>query len=468
VQYLVVGGQLADGRDATNALSSLCLQAADALRLKEPTLTVRYHPGIDRAFWRGVCDAVRRGTSIGIYNDPVVIASLQNLGFSLPEARGYVHYGCCNPHLPGWEPQLREYQHSLVKCLELALHNGRDPYPATPPERDNELRYHTSDCAVDEVHAGPPTGEAEDLRTFADLLRAVKTQIAHDVERAVAVKRRYYAEDYLAHRPFCFESVLIHDCLARGRDANHGGARSVHHNQYAGGLATVADALVAVKKAVYEEGGLTLRELREALADNFAGREILRQRLLNRYPKFGNDDDEVDSIAAEIAECFCREVLKYRDPVVGVCWPGIYTYHRFKRIGFLSGATPDGRLAGRPTSENQGPSPGRDRLGPTATLRSLAKLPLHLTPSGGQTLTLHPTLCSGPDGTQHLGALIETYFSLGGQHLQINLVSAETLRRAQQDPEQFQGLVVRVTGYSAYFVSLDRQSQDLLIAAAEH
>ncbi|HEX7512901.1 MAG TPA: pyruvate formate lyase family protein, partial [Candidatus Methylomirabilis sp.] len=116
VQYLVVGGQLSDGRDATNALSSLCLEAVDALRLKEPTLTVRYHPGIDRAFWRGIGDAVRRGTSIGIYNDPVVVASLQNLGFSLPEARGYVHYGCCNPHLPGWEPQLREYQHSLVKC----------------------------------------------------------------------------------------------------------------------------------------------------------------------------------------------------------------------------------------------------------------------------------------------------------------------------------------------------------------
>lgn len=468
VQYLVVGGQLADGRDATNALSSLCLEALDALRLKEPTFTVRYHPGIDRAFWRGVCDAVRRGTSIGIYNDPVVITSLQNLGFSLPEARGYVHYGCCNPHLPGWEPQLREYQHSLVKCLELALHNGRDPYPATPPVPDNELRYHSPGCAVEEVYAGPPTGEPEDLRTFADLLRAVKTQISHDVARAVALKRRYYAEDYLAHRPFCFESVLVHDCLARGRDANHGGARSVHHNQYAGGLATVADALVALKKAVYEEGWLTLRDLREALADNFAGREILRQRLLNRYPKFGNDDDEVDAIAAEIAECFCREVLKYRDPVVGACWPGIYTYHRFKRIGFLSGATPDGRLAGTPTSENQGPAPGRDRLGPTATLRSLAKLPLHLTPSGGQTLTLHPTLCSGPDGTQHLGDLIETYFSLGGQHLQINLVSAETLRSAQQDPEQYRGLVVRVTGYSAYFVSLDRQSQDLLIAAAEH
>jgi formate C-acetyltransferase len=287
------------------------------------------------------------------------------------------------------------------------------------------------------------------------------------VARAVAVKRTFYEEDYLAHRPFCFESVLIHDCLARGQDANHGGARSVHHNQYGGGLGTVADSLAAIRRAVYEEGRLTLRELRDALADDFAGREPLRQRLINRYPKWGNDDDEVDVIAAEIAEHFCREVLKHRDPVVGVSWPGIYTYHRFKRIGLLSGATPDGRPAGAPTSENQGPAPGRARLGPTAMLRSLAKLPLHLTPSGGQTLALHPTLCAGPDGTTHLATLIETYFGMGGQYLQINLVSAAMLREAQQDPERHRGLVVRVTGYSAYFVSLDRQTQDLLIAAAE-
>jgi formate C-acetyltransferase len=362
---------------------------------------------------------------------------------------------------------LREYQHSLVKCLELALHNGRDPHPVTLPTADNELRSHSPGKPVYERYTGPPTGEPEDLRTFGDLLGAVKTQIAHEVARAVAVKRRFYAEDYLAHRPFCFESVLIHDCLAQGRDANHGGARSVHHNQYGGGLATVADSLAAIKKAVYEEGRLTLRELREALADNFAGREPLRQRLLNRYPKFGNDDDEVDAIAAEIAECFCREVLKHRDPVVGASWPGIYTYHRFKRIGLLSGATPDGRPACAPTSENQGPAPGRARRGPTATLHSLAKLPLFLTPSGGQTLTLHPTLFSGPEGTQHLSSLIETYFGMGGQHLQINLVSAATLRAAQLEPEQHRDLVVRVTGYSAYFVSLDRQTQDLLIAAAE-
>jgi len=466
VQYLVVGGQTADGRDATNELSALCLEAVDELRLKEPNLTVRYHPGIDRAFWQGVCDAVRRGASIGIYNDPVVIASLMHLGFSLTEARGYVHYGCCNPHLPGWEPQLREYQHSLVKCLELALNNGRDPYPATPTVLENELRYHSPAYAVDEVSAGPPTGDLADLRTFADLMRAVKVQIGHDVARAVALKRKFYEEDYLAHRPFCFESALVYDCVARGRDANHGGARSVHHNNYAGGLATVADSLVAIKKAVYEEGWLTPGELREALADDFAGREDLRQRLLNRYPKFGNDDDEVDAIAREIAECFCREVLEHRDPVIGVCWPGIYTYHRFKWIGHLAGATPDGRLAGTPTSENQGPAQGRDQLGPTATLRSLAKLPLSLTPSGGQTLTLHPTLFSGPDGAKHLRALIETYFGLGGQHLQINVVGAETLRAAQREPDKYRGLVVRVTGYSAYFVTLDRQSQDLLIAAA--
>jgi len=282
------------------------------------------------------------------------------------------------------------------------------------------------------------------------------------------LKRRFYAEDYLAHRPFCFESALIHDCIARGRDANHGGARYVHHNNYAGGLATTADSLVAIKKAVFADGWLSLGELRDALAANFAGQETLRQRLMNRYPKFGNDDEEVDGIAAEVAECFCREVLKHCDPVVGACWPGIYTYHRFKWIGHMAGATPDGRLAGEPTSENQGPAPGRDRLGPTATLRSLAKLPLHLTPSGGQTLTLHPTLFAGPDGTKHLSDLVETYFSLGGQHLQINIVNTETLRAAQREPEKYRGLVVRVTGYSAYFVSLDRRSQDLLIAAATH
>jgi formate C-acetyltransferase len=468
VQYLVVGGQTADGRDATNELSSLCLEAVDGLRIKEPTLTVRYHPDIDRVFWLGVCDAVRRGASIGIYNDDVVIPALMNVGFPLADARGYVHYGCCNPHLPGWEPQLREYQHSLVKCLELALNNGCDPYPARPLHQENELRDHSPAYPVDEVFAGPPTGELKDLRTFGDLMRAVKIQIGHDVARAVALKRRYYTEDYLARRPFCFESALVKDCVARGRDANHGGARSVHHNNYAGGLATVADSLVALKKAVYEEGWLSLAELRDALAANFAGGEMLRQRLLCRYPKFGNDDDEVDAIAVEIAECFCRAVLRHRDAVVGVCWPGIYTYHRFKWIGQMAGATPDGRLAGAPTSENQGPAPGRDRSGPTATLRSLAKLPLHLTPSGGQTLTLHPTLFCGPDGTKHLSDLIETYFSLGGEHLQINIVNAEKLRAAQRDPELHRGLVVRVTGYSAYFVTLDRETQDLLIAAATY
>jgi trans-4-hydroxy-L-proline dehydratase len=260
---------------------------------------------------------------------------------------------------------------------------------------------------------------------------------------------------------------LVRDCVERGRDANHGGARFVHHNQYAGGLATVVDSLAAIKGAVYEDGWLTLRELRDALAGNFANQEALRQRLLNRYPKFGNDDDGVDAIAREIAECFCRAVIGHRDPVLGDCWPGIYTYHRYKRIGETAGATPDGRLAGAPASENQGPAPGRARCGPTATLRSLAKLPLSLTPSGGQTLTLHPTLFSGPDGTAHLRGLIETYFGLGGQHLQVNIVNADTLRAAQKAPEQYRGLVVRVTGYSAYFVTLDRQSQDLLIAAAQ-
>jgi hypothetical protein len=238
VQYLVVGGQTPDGRDATNELSFLCLEAIDVLRIKEPNLTVRHHPGIDRTFWQGVCDAVRRGAGIGVYNDEAVIGSLVNLGVSPGDARGYVHYGCCNPHLPGWEPQLREYQHSLVKCLELALNNGRDPYPVKPAHPESELRDRSPEFPADEAREGPPTGEPEDLGTFADVMRAVKTQIAHDVARGVAFKRKFYAEDYLAHRPFCFEPALVHECVARGKDLNHGGARYVHHNNYAGGLGT--------------------------------------------------------------------------------------------------------------------------------------------------------------------------------------------------------------------------------------
>ena len=469
VQYIVVGGQTSDGRDASNELSYLCLEATDELRIKEPSLTVRYHPGIDRSFWLAVCDAVRRGVSIGIFNDEPMIASLLNLGIGLEDARGYVHYGCCNPHLPGWEPQLREYQHSLVKPLELALNNGRDPYPVQQLRLYTEMDEHSPDYPVRETFEGPATGELEDLRTFDDLMRAVKAQIACDVQRAVDLKRRFYEEDYLKHRVFCFESALMHDCVARGKDLNHGGARYVHHNDYAAGLANIADSLMAIKKAVYEEGWLTLAELRDILAANFEGNEVVRQRLMNRYPKWGNDDDEVDAIAVEIAECFCQEVLKHRDPVVGVCWPGIYSYHRFKPKGAISGATPDGRLAGTPLAENQGPGPGRDLLGPTAMLRSMAKLPFHLTPAGGDTFALHPTLVSGPEGGKRLSELIETYFRLGGQHVQLNIVTEEMLRAAQAEPEKYKGLVVRVTGYSAYFVTLDRQSQDILIAgAAQH
>ena len=467
VQYVVVGGQTAAGGDATNELSHLILDAVDDLRIKQPDLTVRYHARMERGFWERVCDAIRQGVSIGIYNDASVIASLVNLDLPLEDARGYVHYGCCNPHLPGWEPQLREYQHSLVKPLELALNNGRDPYPVNPGRLAEGLGENSPEWSVVETYEGPATGELEDLRTFEDLLRAVKVQIGADVERAVNLKRSFYEEDYLKHRQFCFESALMYDCVEKGKDLNQGGARYVHHNNYAAGLANVADSLMAIKKAVYEEKWLTLSDLRDILARNFEGHEGVRQRLMNKYPKWGNDDDAVDEIGREIAEYFCQEVLKHRDPVVGVCWPGIYSYHRFKPMGFISGATPDGRLAGTPLSENQGAGPGRELLGPTAMLKSMAKLPFHLTPGGGDTISVHPTLVSGLEGAKRLGELVETYFRLGGQHVQMNIVTAEMLREAQADPEKYKGLVVRVTGYCAYFVTLDRQSQDLLIAAAE-
>ena len=217
---------------------------------------------------------------------------------------------------------------------------------------------------------------------------------------------------------------------------------------------------------MYEEHVLTLAELRDVLAANFEGQELLRLRLRNRYPRFGNDDDSVDSLAAKLSEWFAEAVLRHPQGPAGKFWPQLYTYHRYKAMGKVTAATADGRRAGEPVSENQSASLGMDRGGPTAFLASLAKLPFHLTPAGGVTLTLHPSAFAGESGLAGLSDLLETYFRRGGLHVQLNAVDRATLLAARARPEEYRGLVVRVTGYSAYFVTLDPESQEQVIARA--
>jgi trans-4-hydroxy-L-proline dehydratase len=447
VQYVVLGGQRPDGGSAVNPLSTVCLKAG-YLKLKQPTLKIRYHRGIDAAFWTETCRLVRTGGSVGVYNDEVVIPAFQSVGVALEDARNYVHYGCCNANVPGKEGSLMERWHSLPKYLELALNDGLDPA--------NGRRL------------GPATGPAAELDTMAALLQALRLQI----RGALAAERAQYpplAGADLRRCSFTLESVFLEDCIENGREWRLGGARYWHKSQHGSGIATVADSLAAIRELVYETGELDLPRLRDLLNQDFEGEEPLRQRLRTRLPKFGNDDGRVDALAVEVADMFCDEVVRCNEAPHSVrFWPEIYSYHNNRWMGSELGATADGRRRGESISENQSPSPGADLQGATACLRSIARLPLRRTPGGGTNLRLHPSCVAGERGLEALADLMKTYFELGGQHLQVNLVEAETLREAQRHPDQYRDLSVRVVGYSAYFVTLSPNVQEDLIRRTEH
>jgi formate C-acetyltransferase len=459
VQYLILAGQTLGGQDACNELSTVILDAVDEVRTKTPNITIRYHKGIDREFWLKACDLMRRGlNNIGVYNDDVMISAFQNCGVQPEDAINYAHYGCCNPCIPGKDAQLREDQRNLAKMLELTLNDGFDP--------------------VAKIQRGPHTGSVDCFEAFDDLMDAFKLQIKDDVSRAVENKVKYYST-YVQERPFSFESCLLEGCVETAMDCNDpnrnpnlGGSGYIHHNIDAGGLATAADSLAAIKKLVYDDKETSLREVREALDSNFEGHEMLRLRMLNKCPKFGNDDDYVDTLAKEIGHAFCREVVSYdsKHPILGQCWPQLYSYHRYRSCGLETGATPDGRRAWEPVSENQSPTNGCDRKGLSALINSLSKLheSFSLTPGGGVTINMHPTAVMVDDGAKVIADTMETYFEKGGMHLQINLVDKDTLIDAQNHPEKHRDLLVRVTGYSAYFVTLSPESQDNIISRFPH
>lgn len=446
VQYVVLGGQTADGRDATNPLSFICLKAGYLL-LKQPTIKVRYFEGMDDGFWLEACRLACAGGSIGFYNDGVEIPAFLSVGVDLEDARGYSHYGCCNANVPGKEGSLMERWHSVPKFLELVMNSCFDP--------------------VEGEQVGPQTGDADAFGSIDHLMDALRLQIRHTME----AEREAYpplpeADDRYS---FTLESIFLEDCIENGREWRLGGTKYWHKTQHASGMATAVDSLAAIQTVVFEAGDLTLGALRDILNADFEGYESLRLRLRNRCPKYGNDDDGADALARQIADIFCDEVVRCNEvPHAVRFWPEIYSYHNNRALGAQLGATPDGRKRGESISENQSPSYGMDLKGVTACLKSIAKLPLDRTPGGGTNLKLHPTSVRGESGLVSLSDLMKTYFELGGQHLQLNIIDGAMLREAQERPEEFRTLSVRVVGYSAYFSTLSKRVQDDLIARTEH
>ncbi len=446
----VIGGVDGEGNDAANDLSYLMLDAMERVRTPQPNFGVRLHKEAPQEFQGAVVRAIAGGIgNLQLFNDEAIVASLTNRGVPLEEARGYGIIGCVEQAVPGQSFTSSDAGLlNLPLCLELALNDGRG--------------------RVFSEQLGLPTGDPRSFSCIEDVIEAYRAQVEHLVGQMVEGLDGL-ARAHAEQRPVPMASSLTDDCLERGLDLTEGGARYNFTGVQGVGVAIVGDSLAALDCLVFDEKRVTMEELLAALDANFEGQEPLRQMLLNKAPKYGNDDDRADRFARVAAETYCRAVEKHRNSRGGWYSPGLYSVTTHVPFGLMVGATPDGRRAGEPLSQGISPAHGRDRTGPTAALKSAGKLDQALVSNG---LALIQMLSLGEMAREHagevLGGLLEAYFGMGGQELQWNLVDRETLIAAQQDPEVYRGLVVRVAGYSALFTDLNRVVQDELIARTQH
>lgn len=443
-----LGGLLADGSDGSNEVSHLLLEIIDEMHLLQPSSNVQASRKTPDALLKHALKVVRKGYGFpSLFNADVVVEEQLRQGKTLEDARAGGCSGCVETGAFGKEAYILTGYFNLLKVLELALHDGVDP-------RTGE-------------RLGPATGQPASLASFDGLFKAFETQLEHLIEvkiRGNQIIERLYATEM----PAPFLSVLTDDCISKGRDYNAGGARYNTTYIQAVGIGTITDSLAAVRRHVFEERALALTELVAALDADFAGNERLRARLVNKMPKYGNDDDEADDLMVRVFEGLFR-LIDGRPTARG----GTYrlemlptTSHVY--FGSVCGATPDGRRAAMPLSEGISPVQGADRRGPTAVFRSASKMDHVKTGGTLLNMKLAPSLLAGDEGIDRLAHLVRTYFRSGGHHVQFNVVSADTLRQAKADPEAHRGLIVRVAGYSDYFCDLSDALQDEIITRTEH
>ncbi len=432
--------------DATNLLSYMCLRAQADLGLTQPNLSIRIHRHSPADFLRAASFVIGKGSGMPqVFNDEVIIPGQLRRGIAAADALNYAVVGCVELSTPGkalgWSDSAMV---NMARILELTLFGGRDPQTGE--------------------QIGLETPPLDGLASFAALEAAYDAQLAHFVELMVKgcdIVDRCHAE--LLPSPFL--SLVVHDCVERGVDVTAGGAHYNFSGPQGVQIANVADSLAAVRQAVFEEHWVTAGELLEALRNDFAGAEALRQRLIHRAPKYGNDDPRVDALAQRWGDRYCELVGRHPTVRGGTYQPGFYTVSAHVPMGAAVGALPDGRRGGEPLADGGlSPMAGRDRRGPTAVLRSVSRLNLELT-SNGTLLNMKflPSFFQTEEALDKFVQFLRGFCALKIPHVQFNVVSAETLRQAQQRPEEYRHLVVRVAGYSAYFTELDRTLQDEII-----
>lgn len=443
-----LGGVKPDGTDAVNPMTYTLLDVIKEMRILQPSSMVQVSRKNPDAFIHKTLDIVRTGFGQpSVFNTEAIIQELLRQGKSIVDARNGGASGCVETGAFGTECYWLTGYFNLVKILEVTLNNGFDPRTG--------------------VQVGPKTGDPSEFKTFEEFMLAYRDQINYFAD--IKVRGNNVIEKTFAiHLPVPFLSLLLEDCIARGKDYNAGGARYNTTYIQGVGLGSITDILTSVKYNIYEQKRFTWNEMLTALRNNFEGAEQMQYDMIYNTPKYGNDDDYADAQAVAVFEYFHDAVSGRPTPRGGIHRINMLPTTSHVYFGNVTGATPDGRKAYVPLSEGISPFQGVDRQGPTAVIKSASKID-HLR-TGGTLLNqkFSPEFFEDEGSYQKLTALIRSYFSLDGHHIQFNVVSAETLRDAQKNPEMYRDLIVRVAGYSDYFNDLGEDLQNEIIRRTEH
>ncbi len=449
-QNVTIGGQTEDGEDATNELSYLILEVEEEVKLTQPTLSLRYFDGLKDEFLLKCAEVIQSGGGKpAIFCDTYALSTLSHYGIPVKEARTYNPTGCVEISIPYSSTLYFGGFLSIPKCLELALNNGKDPLTG--------------------AKLGPETGDPLTFKNYDQLIEAFKTQLKENAEWVINTMNTFYAP-YPDLVPTPFNSSLINDCIAVGKDINEGGTRYTKLlATYPIGMVTVGNSLSALKKLVFEDKKASMEDVFFALKANFDGKQKLRKMLLD-VPKYGNDDDYADGIVNEVFQMVKDAVYPhYTNPwgdTVSFAYLGV-TAHYFH--GQTTGATPDGRMAHAPYADGSlSAYPGTDMIGPTAVIKSATKMDYTPALATLFNLKLHPATLSDGERIKKFWDLVKTYAEMGGYHIQFNVVDRETLLDAQRHPENYRDLVVRLAGFSVFFVDLSPQVQMEIISRTEH
>ena len=443
-QNLTVGGRTRDGRDATNELSYMCLKATESVKTHQPGLSVRIHPDTPDEFLLAVCRLISAGTGFpAVHNDRVGSAMLVAAGLSPEDARDWSNCGCVVPHFRKVGEWTSAVSINLAAAVEYALNQGKS--------------------RITGKNMGPAEKNATAFTSYEEVKSAVYRQIAYLIKHSVVgtiTAQQIHAE--MVPRPYL--SLLVDGCMEKGKDLSKGGAKYNVGPVLTGiGVADTANSLAMIRKLVFEEQKYTLEEICRALDADWEGFEELRQAAL-ACPKYGNDIDYVDSIAVDITEFYHQEIRSYKDYFGSPFNSAFMGISNYIPAGSVIGATPDGRKSQTPLTEGVSPHAGTDLTSPTAAMRSVAKIN-HDIHSGGTLMNvkLAPELLKSERNLKNLAGIIRAYFALGAFHVQFNVISTETLRKAQEHPEDYRDMLVRVAGYSTQFVNLSREAQDAII-----